>query len=403
MSSSSSPKLALAFASVAHSFSHMFVLFYATVVLVLEREWGLSYAELFALSIPGAVMFGVAALPAGWLGDRWSATGMIAVFFIGTGVSSVLTGLAGSPFMLAAGLSAIGTFAAIFHPVGIPWLLSRARNKGRAMGISGVFGAFGTALAAITAGGLADLYGWRAAFIAPGLVAVVVGAAFITLRRLGHIGDGEETGMAAQTPAAADVKRTFAALAVSVVFVGVVYQSMSYALPKVFEERVGALVGDGVIGIGGAVSLCYLIGGLTQLIGGELADRYSQKIVYATCHLLQVPLYALGYILLGPAMIPMAVLMISFNVMGQPAENTLLSRYTPAKWRGRVFGAKFMLTLGVSSLGVAVVPAIHAATGNLDGLFILLAASAMISFLAALALPGRRHGVTVPLAMQSGD
>ena len=54
------------FAGAAHSFSHLFVLLYATVVLVLEKRWGLSYSTLFALSIPGTVMFGACALPAGW-------------------------------------------------------------------------------------------------------------------------------------------------------------------------------------------------------------------------------------------------------------------------------------------------------------------------------------------------
>ncbi len=96
------------------------MLFFATVVLVLERAWQMSYAELFALSIPGAVMYGLAALPAGWLADRWSAVGLIAVFFIGTGLSSILTGLVTGPWQLAAGLTAIGTFSAIYHPVGVP-------------------------------------------------------------------------------------------------------------------------------------------------------------------------------------------------------------------------------------------------------------------------------------------
>ncbi|MBT4686438.1 MAG: MFS transporter, partial [Rhodospirillaceae bacterium] len=97
--------VALSFASAAHTYSHMFVLFYATVVLVLERVWQMPYAELFALSIPGAVMYGVAALPAGWLADRWSAAGMMAIFFIGTGGASILTGLAEGPWQLAAGLT----------------------------------------------------------------------------------------------------------------------------------------------------------------------------------------------------------------------------------------------------------------------------------------------------------
>ena len=105
--------VALGFASAAHTYSHMFVLFFATVVLVLERVWDLPYAELFALSSPGAVMYGLAALPAGWLADRWSAAGMMAIFFVGTGLASILTGFASGPWQLAAGLTAIGTFAAM--------------------------------------------------------------------------------------------------------------------------------------------------------------------------------------------------------------------------------------------------------------------------------------------------
>ena len=60
-----SSTVALGFASAAHTYSHMFVLFFATVALVLERVWELSCAELFAISILGAVMYGLAALPAG--------------------------------------------------------------------------------------------------------------------------------------------------------------------------------------------------------------------------------------------------------------------------------------------------------------------------------------------------
>lgn len=114
--------LTLSFSSLAHTYSHLFTLLYATVVLVLEREWGLSYAELFALSIPMSVLFGAAALPAGWLGDKWSASGMMALFFLGVGGCSILTGFADSPFGIVLGLSGIGLFAAIYHPVGIPGL-----------------------------------------------------------------------------------------------------------------------------------------------------------------------------------------------------------------------------------------------------------------------------------------
>src|ERR1700746_2317246 len=86
---SRSAGLALAFSSVGHFFSHLLILLYPTVVLVLEGRWGMSYGDLLSLSLGGFVLFGLGALPAGWLGDRWSAEGMMGIFFVGTRGSAV--------------------------------------------------------------------------------------------------------------------------------------------------------------------------------------------------------------------------------------------------------------------------------------------------------------------------
>ncbi len=103
-----SAAFALSFSSVGHFFAHLLMLLYPTVVLVLERQWDMSYGDLLSLSLGGFVLFGLGALPAGWLGDRWSAEGMMVVFFVGTGVAAIATGLTDGPVALALGLAAIG-------------------------------------------------------------------------------------------------------------------------------------------------------------------------------------------------------------------------------------------------------------------------------------------------------
>jgi len=397
----SSTGLSMGFAGLAHVYAHMFMLLYATIVLALEREWAMSYAELFALSIPGAVMFGAAALPAGWLADKWSPSGMMAVYFVGLGLATMATGFARTPFELAAGLTAVGAFAAIYHPVGIPWLIKHAVNRGRALGWNGVAGSLGTAAAALVAGVLADLVSWRAAFIAPGAVCLVTGFVFIAAIRLGRIAEGGEDRIATPPATAADMKRAFAALALTVLCTGVIYQATSYALPKIFEERLSALLGGSVLGVGGLVTVCYLLSGAAQLVGGELADRYPLKPVYALIQLVQVPVYGLAFALFGPALVPVAVLMLGLNVLSQPTENSLLARYTPAAWRGQVYGAKFVLTLGVGSAAVALIPLIHAATGNLDAVFLVLLVAAAAAFLGALSLPSAQRRPELALAAGS--
>ncbi|MEO1725251.1 MAG: hypothetical protein AAFR84_23005, partial [Pseudomonadota bacterium] len=107
------------------------MLVFATVAaLALHREWGVGYAELLAYATPGFFAFGLFSLPAGWLADRWSRDGMIAVFFLGIGGASILTSLAQTPLQMGVGLFAIGVFAAIYHPVGLAIVTLKWRNTG---------------------------------------------------------------------------------------------------------------------------------------------------------------------------------------------------------------------------------------------------------------------------------
>lgn len=379
--------LTLVFSSLAHTYSHLFTLLYATVVLVLEREWGLSYAELFALSIPMSVLFGAAALPAGWMGDKWSASGMMALFFLGVGGCSIATGFANSPLGIGLGLAGIGLFAAIYHPVGIPWLVRNAVNRGRALGINGVFGSVGTAGAALVAGLLADLYGWRAAFIIPGVLCLVTGLGFVWARQANLLLDRGEDAVPQAAPGKSDIWRVFWVMSATMLCTGLIYQATAFALPKVFDTRLSGFFNDSMLGIGGMVTIVYTCSALSQLVGGELADRYSLRGVYIAVQWLQIPVILIAMMLIHPALVPVAALMVSLNVAGQPAENSLLAKYTPPQWRGRAFGGKFVLTLGVSSLGVAVIPVIYRFTGTLDVLFILLAACAAGAGIFALLLP----------------
>lgn len=387
--------LGLAFSSVAHSFSHLFTLLYATVILSIEKEWGIGYDQLAFASIPLFIMFGAGAIPAGWLGDRWSAPGMIAVFFVGLGAASILTGLAQGVGGIVVGLALIGTFASIYHPVGIAWLVRVATNRGRALGINGIFGSLGTAAAAVLAGFLADRFGWRSAFIVPGAVSVVIGLWFAVLIRMGRIGDSAHDVAPTAAPSRSDVRRAFWVLSVTMLMSGLIFQATSVGLPKLFEERAGNLL-DGTFGIGLLVSMVYLVSAFTQYIGGILADRHSPRVVYLIGQLVQIPFILIAVSLSGSALVGMAMLMVAGNVVGQPAENALLARYTPPAWRGRAFGAKFVLTLGVSSLGVSLVPLIHRLTGSLDGLLVALALFAGISAAFCLLLPGERQTVAVP-------
>src|SRR5690606_6322836 len=128
-----------------HFYIHLFTAFFFVIVLAIEADWQLPYHQLVELWTLGAFLVGAGALPAGWLGDRWSAPGMMAVFFIGIGLTSIVCGFAETPAGLTVGLAGIGLFASIYHPVGIAWLVRHARSRGKALGLNGIFGSAGVA------------------------------------------------------------------------------------------------------------------------------------------------------------------------------------------------------------------------------------------------------------------
>lgn len=390
--STGSASVSLWFAQIGHSFSHIFMLLYPTVVIALEPELGMSYGELLVLMTLGNVLFGVAALPAGWLGDRWSATGMMILFFTGTGAASILTGLMSGPLGLAAGLSLIGLFASIYHPVGTAWLVRNAVNRGRALGLNGVFGSLGVASAALIAGVLTDFIHWRAAFIVPGLVSVACGAALLALLRAGRVQDIKtDVKPQAQRPSRDAMLRAFVVLSVTMLGAGLLFQSMSTAMPKIFAERLAGLTGGTAAGAGLLVSLVYLVGMAGQYAGGHLADRYSLRHLYILMYVLMVPALALAASLAGLPLLAAVTLAVLFNTLAVPVENSLLSHYSPERWRATAFGAKFVLNLGVAALGVPLVAVIRDTTGDFYWYFVVAAVLAAVIVAAALALPSERR------------
>lgn len=161
-------RIGFVFLNIGHFHTHMFMLLYPTVVLALEQALDRPYPALIVLSTAGFVAFGAGALPAGWLGDRWSRTGMMTVMFFGLALGGLITGLAQGPLGIAVGLTVIGAAAAIYHPVGIAMVVEGAGGRlGRRLGLNGVFGNLGVALAGLIAGTLADAFGWRWAFFGP--------------------------------------------------------------------------------------------------------------------------------------------------------------------------------------------------------------------------------------------
>ena len=399
---SRSAVLALVFSSVGHFFAHLLTLLYPTVVLVLEAKWDMSYGDLLSLSLAGFVLFGLGALPAGWLGDRWNAEHMMVVFFLGTGAAAIATGLTEAPVALALGLAAIGLFGSIYHPVGTAWLVRNAVNRGRALGWNGISGGIGLAAAPFVAGALAQTISWRAAFIVPGALCGATGVALLCCVRGGQVVAATVDRRHDPPASRRDVVRTFIVLSFTMLADGTISQAIPIALPKAFAAGLTGLTDGGTLDAGGLVSLVFLVAATAQLVGGWLADRFAMKAVYILAWAVQAPLLVVAA---QAHDVPLLAAMMAVNYLGvlaTPAENAILARYTPAQWRATAYGAKFLLALGVSTLGVKLVAVTYDRSGSFTLLWLALAGCAAFVAVAALFLPGRLRRAPLLVAQPAG-
>ncbi len=387
-------QLEFLFLNAGHFFDHLIILIFAAVAaLALAREWGMGYAQLIPYATPGFVAFGLFAVPAGWLADKWSREGMMLLFFLGIGIAAVLTALADTPLQIGLGLFVIGMFGAIYHPVGLAMVVQGRTKTGMPLAVNGVFGNLGVGCAALITGFLIDQTGWRSAFVWPGVVCIVLGLAYalflFAIRQSGNDAD-RASGAKAKSGQTLQVTGTilikiFAVIFFSTAVGGLIFQSTTFSLPKIFDERLGELAVTAT-SVGGFAFAVFALASIGQLIVGYLLDRISLKLVFLVVAGIQVVFFTLMVGATGSVVLAVsAVLMLA--VFGQiPINDVLIGRITRSEWRSRVFGLRYIVTFSVSASSIPLIAWIYGFWG-FDALFWVLTVAALAILIVVVFLP----------------
>jgi MFS family permease len=379
--------------NVGHFLDHLFTLIFATVAaLALYREWGLSYADLLKYATPGFFAFGVFALPAGWLADKWSREGMMSTFFIGIGFASIATAFARTPLELALGLFVVGVFAAIYHPVGLAIVVEKWKNTGMRIAVNGVWGNLGVASAALVTGYFIDHGGWRIAFIVPGVLSILIGIAYTALMWREIVEPKAKAKAKVAAPAlAADVKAmlfrvsmiVFLTTAVS----SIVFQSTTFALPKVFDERLGG-ISVSATALGGLAFFVFALGSMGQLVVGHYLDKLGPRTVFIAAASMQVVFFAMmpGLSNWAALLCAMAFMLAAFGQI--PINDYMIGRLAEGEWRARIYGVRYVVSFTVLAAALPLIAFVYENWG-FDALFRVLAVSAAVILGAVLMLPQR--------------
>jgi MFS family permease len=351
----------IAFVNLAHALDHFVLLIYPTAVIAIAAGQRLSYADLIGLSTGAFVAFGLFSLPMGWLADRFGRRNLLCLFFGGCGLACLGLAGANSPTAFGLWLLVLGIFSAIYHPVGSTMLVSHTRHLGRDLGINGVWGNLGAALAPGITALLAASLGWRAAFILPGIVCITGAAAFMWLvpgEKGGH--REREKNAQAVLPAARPVA-LMVLFAIAVVAGGMTFNITTIALPKIIDERAGT--GLPLILTGSLATVVFSFGALTQLLVGRLVDRFPLSTIFVGLSVLQPVGLGLAAATTGtPMLAGLAFTMAA--IYGQVVVNdAMVARRVPAQYRARAFSVRYFLGFTTSGAAVPIIAILHGTGG----------------------------------------
>jgi MFS family permease len=167
----------------------------------------------------------------------------------------------------------------------------------------------------------------------------------------------------------------------------VVFQSTTFALPKVFHERLGGIALSATE-IGGLAFAVFALASIGQLIVGHFLDRLGARTVFVAAAGVQLIFFAIMPGLFDwPALMCATVFMLA--AFGQiPINDYMIGRLADGEWRARIYGVRYVVSFTVLAATLPLIAFVYQNWG-FDTLFRMLALSAAIILAAVLMLPQR--------------
>ncbi len=376
-----------------HGLVHACVLLLPPLLADIRREFGVSLLDVLAAANVMYLLFGAIAIPAGYLADRVGSRGMLVLASAGCAASTAVLALAPNFMVFGVALGALGLFAGLYHPSGLS-LLSRSiasGERGRAIGIHGVGGNFGEAIAPAIAALLAARLGWRTGYLVVGAIALVSMLLAASLSS-DDVGAPAEAGVLRApsnrrkwNPLGALTSfwrsRPLRWLLVSAVAGGFVYRGVLTFLPLHLTD--GATDGSRV---GAYLTSLVLVAGMAaQRFGGELADRLPRERLLLAEVAIFAPLLLLLGIASGAGLVALALGFGFLWYLAQPLAGALTAAYADAGDHGLLYGIQFALSFGLGSFATTA-GGLLVAQGGTGLAFLGFGAVGILQLVAVIAL-----------------
>jgi len=327
---------------VAHGASHFYQLAFATMLLIVRQEVGLSYADVGLLAGTFYGVSGLAQVGAGFAVDRYGARPILAggLFVVGLGLACISVAHSFAGFACIAVIAGLGN--SVFHPADFALLNSSVNPNrlGRAFSIHGLGGSLGWAAAPVMYF-LDSLFGWVGAALIGAMPGLILSGLVLVHR--GELVDHRVTVRAAA--ARHGTKPAMALLLQPALLLCLVYFAL-LAANTVGVQQFAVPAWSGMFGVTeNYAAFCLIVfivgsaGGI--LLGGFFADRVRRHDLVASFGLLAaacltVPIATQS---VSPTLLPFLLALAgAAGGVTNPSRDMIVRNATPPGASGKVFG-----------------------------------------------------------------
>ena len=320
-----------------------------------QGSTAVALAFLAGLASLANALYGWGSFPVGFLADVLSRKRLIMLSMIVCGLSSMIVGFSGNIYLTGAGMVLLGIGASLYHPPGYAHMaLLSVEMRGRFMGIQGLGGDMGMAVAYITSTALGVALGWRYTFVLWGVVGLLMAVGDLLL--VDDVPIDPEDRSRPREGYVATVKRMFTTdqrtNLILVLLVVMLSGGLWTGVSQWILTYINQTKGVSLIIAGGLSTIQYTVGAFAQITGGELSDRIGRK------RILVVGFAAFAVSLVAMVMAPgnIAVLLVLVAALGftfyvtQAPITALLADITPKNTVGVTYGINFTVKYGFGAI-----------------------------------------------------
>jgi len=388
--------------TVAHGVNEFYSVALPPILPLLVNDFSISYVEAGGLLTIFYAMYSVFQLPAGILADRIGQRWILAAGMVTLSAGILLAASAQEYRTLVMAEALAGVGGSTYHPSGMSLIsdLETGDTEGKAMGIHGLGGIVGTALAPALVGGVTALFDWRVALTVSAMVGIIYGLIFLALFRdvdesnstavvesEGRKTSEEEAKNNADTlisPRSTLIAHISVPLErwVAVLFLANLAIATEIGVVRTFVTSYLTEHAGMTTALANGIFFIMLVGaGISSLGAGSLADFVDRRMLgFATMGASAVGLAATVLIPLSPLMLFAWFFLLGIVMWAPlPTMNAITSQYSEQAFSGSLFGV--MLTAG--SLGGAGGPILFGAGAEQFGLGVAFPLTASVSVVGA--------------------